>query len=101
MTKGYAKTKAWRIKYPEKRAVERSAYYKSHERNRSGRDRYTQAEFVLIITKQREGLVMLDRDIARELGRSIKSLHVMRARFTNGYAPLYTRQWISDGEVVK
>ena len=93
----YAANKLWRERHPAQRRADRTAYYKSHERKRAGKDRYTREDFLLAITKQLDGRIIPDRVIAQQLNRSIRSLHVLRAKVSNGYGPQYARQWLSDG----
>lgn len=94
---GYKATKKWRMKHPELRRLDRANYYNSHPGKVFPLKRFTRDELLLVVTKMKDGKQFLDVDICAMTGRSMRSLHVLRAKVKNGYGPLYARQWLSDG----
>lgn len=75
MKTNYEYNKEWRKRNPDKRGVDRKRYYAQFQGAPNTRKPWTEAENLRVLAHD-----IPDRELAKELGRSVQAIQVHRGR---------------------
>lgn len=76
----YIYNKRWRLKNSRIRGKGAAAYYNRHKYKGMNKKQYSEADKELIINKILNGKKMVDREIAKLLGRTLRAIQICRCR---------------------
>ncbi len=76
----YKSNKAWRKEYPLKWQLTKQRYYKQFQKNAHNRGRIWSLFDVAIVM----GKFDTDRNLSKQLGRSVKAIQCLRVRMKGG-----------------